>query len=119
LEGEADTDVTLPTFLRAMHELGIGMHLTEHNSDAPAVSADASSTPPPFLATIDADARQLYVLHWRRPSFLVQVVQTIPHSLCFVATWGATPAEVKALPAWADLQVFVEQMMARHGASPN
>lgn len=118
IETGKDT-VTMDTFLRVMLELGVGMHLTEQNSDAPAVSAEATTIPPHFLATLDPDARQLYVLHWRRPSFLVKVVQTIPHDLRFVATWGATPAEIKALPVWAEAESFVQKLMSTHDTSPN
>lgn len=102
--------VTTDTFFRVMLELGIGMHLTEQNSDeAEAVSHAGVKAPPTFMVCTDGD--QLYVLHWQRPAFLVQVVQTIPHTLRFVATYGPTPEQVKELPVWKELQRFVAKQL--------
>ncbi len=122
LEGDSDTVVTMPTFLRTMLELGLGLHITEQNADAVAVSAETSLAPPSFLTVLDMagphaaeegpGVRQLYVLHWRRPSFLVQVVQTVPHHLRFVATWGATPAEIRDLPVWEEAMEYVRTQLA-------
>jgi len=109
LESGADS-INTDTFFRVMLELGIGMHLTEQNSDeAGALSLEGVSAPPPFLTC--TDGAQLYVLHWQRPAFLLQVVQTIPHSLRFVATYGPTPEQVKELSVWSEAQRFVEQQL--------
>lgn len=108
---ESGTDsVNTGTFFRVMLELGIGMHLTEQNSDeAEPMSMEGVSVPPPFLTC--TDGAQLYVLHWQRPAFLIQVMQTIPPSLRFVATYGPTPEQVKELPVWAELQRFVAKQL--------
>lgn len=112
LENGTDS-VNTETLFRVMLELGIGLHLTEQNSDeATALSLDGTSVPPAFLVCVDAKHRQLYVLHWKRPAFLLQVIQTIPHELRFVATYGPTPAEVREHPVWDELQPFVRARLA-------
>jgi len=113
IEDGIDT-VSTDTLLRVMRELGVGVHLSVQNADeASDVSAEGMRVPPPFLVCADADARQLYVLHWRHPAFLVGVVQTIPHTLRLVATYGPTAEQVRAHAAWAKLEAFVKEVMAK------
>jgi transcriptional regulator with XRE-family HTH domain len=103
---------TETTLLRVMIELGIGMHFTQQNSDeAVAVTVEGASTPPAFLTC--TDGKDLYVLHWQRPAFLVLVVQTVPHHLRFVATYGHTPEQVRELPVWDELEKFVKKTLAK------
>lgn len=107
-----DGNVRFDTFLKVMLEEGIAIHLTEQNADeAMPVTMEGASVPPPFLLCADAKTKQLYVLHWQRPAFLVQVVQTIPHTLRFVATYGATTQEIRKLPVMAELEAFVKKAM--------
>lgn len=103
---------TEETLLRVMSELGVSLHLCEQNSDeAVAVTIEGASSPPPFLLCADAKSMHLYVLHWQHPAFLVQVIQTVPHQQRIVATYGPTAAEVRQLPIWKDLDVFVRKSM--------
>jgi len=112
---ETGTDsVNTDTLFRVMNELGIGLHLCEQNADeAAVVSMEGARTPPPFLLFADPKSKQLYVLHWQGPAFLVQVVQTIPHTLRIVATYGHfTPAQVHQHEVWADLESYVAKTIA-------
>jgi|GEM_PF-4589445 transcriptional regulator with XRE-family HTH domain len=113
---ESGTDsVNTETLFRVMLELGIGLHLTEQNSDeATAHILDGTISPPAFLLCADEKSRQLYVLHWQGPAFLVQVIQTVPHQLRVVATYGRfTQDQLRQLPVWGELESFVRKAMSK------
>lgn len=114
IEDGTDT-VSTDTFLRVMLELGVSLHLTALNADeAAAVSMEGMRAPAPFLLFVDEQARELYVLHWQGPAFLVHVVQTIPYTLRLVATYGQfTPAQLREHAVWAELEAFLEQRFAK------
>src|SRR5690606_2387824 len=63
---EGVDSVSTETFLRVMNALGIGMHLCQQNADPVDVVTEGTSQPPPFLLTVDAESRQMYVLHWQQ-----------------------------------------------------
>jgi transcriptional regulator with XRE-family HTH domain len=111
---------TSDTLFAVLLELGIGLHLCEQNSDeAAGVTIEGARVPPAFLLCPDEKGGQLYVLHWQHPAFLVQVVQSIPHQLRVVATYGPTAEQVRQLPVWGELERYVKKVLAKQAANKN
>lgn len=110
---EEGTHPGMDTYLKLMLTMGLSLHLTEQNADAAEVLLEGTSVPPPYLLASDEAAGQLYVLHWQQPAFLVQVVQTIPHDLRLVATYGAPAEAIHAHHAWKELQAFLDARFSK------
>lgn len=116
---EGEQSVNTDTFFRVMLALGIGTYYTVQDSNAAEVCVEGAAMPPPFLVCPDGERGQLYILHWRQPAFLVQVVQTTPYHLRVVATYGPPADAVKQLPVWAELETFVKDKLAQQADDLN
>ncbi len=116
---EGIDSVGTDTFFRVMLALGIGTHYTVQDSNAAEVCVEGAAMPPPFLVYPDGERGQLYILHWQKPAFLVQVVHTTLYHLRVVATYGPPADAVKQLPVWAELETFVKDKLAQQADDLN
>lgn len=116
---EGIDSVGTDTFFRVMLALGLGTHFTAQHANAAEVCVEGASMPPPFLVCPDEQGAQLYILHWQQPAFLAQVMQTMPHHLRVVATYGPPAEAVKQLPVWAELETFVKDKLAQQADDLN